>query len=146
MCGTIFAISIIASIYLASNFQAHEMAVSALQYSQPPIRISAGNVISQSTNVTEIDQIPNIVNTVDAQGDQIVDKIDRNIVMPFANVSTYGCPYFFTKSQSINWSTFTYNSTTMSSVKMLARDHLALFQSPLSTSRAVVSRRNRKNS
>lgn len=125
MCGTIFAISLIASIYLISNFQGHEMGIMELEENQPPIRISyEASVYNNYLNLSDLDRIPGLVNTADGLGDHIVEAVDRNVMMPFLNSTV--CPYFITKNQSINWPTLKYDNATMAGITIDAQDDLSL--------------------
>jgi len=121
MSGTIFAISIMASIFLVSNYQGHEMGVSVVGGYQPPIYLQLPRY---ELNLTEYDQLDELVMEADALGTNIVENVGRDILLPPSNGSWGpGCIlYFVTKNLTIDWSNFTVNESDYENVFYHARD------------------------
>nr|MDO8112372.1 FtsX-like permease family protein [Candidatus Sigynarchaeota archaeon] len=121
MSGTIFAISIMASVFLVSNYQGHEMGVMVISSYQPPILLENQGF---ELNLTEYDELEDLVFEADALGTNIVEKVGRDIGMPSTNGSwgPGSILYFLTKNQTIDWLTFTLNESAYYDVDYDARD------------------------
>jgi ABC-type transport system involved in multi-copper enzyme maturation permease subunit len=122
MSGLILAISIIGALFLVANEQAREMGVDTLRGYERPISLSYGNT---TINMTEYNGLDDLIFEADAIGTNAVEAIIHDLQVSPYNLTSFSIRYFFTKNQTLNWTTFVLNSSAYMNLVIHATDDFA---------------------
>ncbi|MHA1369104.1 MAG: FtsX-like permease family protein, partial [Promethearchaeota archaeon] len=134
--GTIFALTVMSSMFLVSNYQGHIMGISMVEDFQPPIYISERSNINQfGFNVSEYKDLDDIVYEADALHGNLVEKTVRYCnILAVQHLENFTVEIIFptTDGSISDWDSLDLNQTRLLDYSYYASDTPASAYSHLS--------------
>ncbi len=116
--GLILAISIIGALFLVASAQAREMGLEYLQGYERPIGI---HYMGTTMNMTDYNDMENLILEADALGTNIVDDVIHGLLAESLN-GTGDPAYCFSRNESIDWPALWLNSSMFTNLLMSISD------------------------